>query len=69
MPHGLYFDDQDNMWVTDVAMHQVMRFPAGKKEADIVLGEKLKRGTDHEHFCKPTDVTVLPTGEFFVADG
>ena len=23
MPHGLSIDDKDNMWMTDVALHQV----------------------------------------------
>jgi len=26
-------------------------------------------GSDSNHFCKPTDVAVLSTGEFFVSDG
>lgn len=26
-------------------------------------------GSDDKHFCKPTDVAVASTGEFFVADG
>lgn len=25
--------------------------------------------SDNKHFCKPTDVAVASTGEFFVADG
>jgi len=33
------------------------------------LGEKLVPGTDDKHFCKPTDVAIASTGEFFVADG
>ena len=23
MPHGLHIDSEDNMWITDVALHQV----------------------------------------------
>jgi hypothetical protein len=23
MPHGLFIDNQENIWLTDVAMHQV----------------------------------------------
>ena len=31
MPHGLEIDNNDNIWVTDVAMHQVFKFnPNGK---------------------------------------
>lgn len=25
LPHGLYIDFEDNIWVTDVALHQVYR--------------------------------------------
>lgn len=48
---------------------QVMRIPRGSRMPDLVLGEKLVPGSDDSHFCKPSDVAVLPTGEFFVADG
>ena len=69
MPHGLTIDHNDNLWVTDVALHQVMRFPKGSRSPDLVLGQKLQPGFDDESFCKPTDVAVLPSGEFFIADG
>ena len=69
MPHGLTLDHEDNVWVTDVALHQVMRFPKGAKTPDLVLGTKLEPGYDDDSFCKPADVVVLKTGEFFVADG
>ena len=69
MPHGLTIDNHDNIWVTDVALHQVMRFPNGSTTADLVLGKKLEPGFDDVRFCKPADVAVLKTGEFFVADG
>merc|ERR1712037_476057 len=29
MPHGLDIDGEGNIWVTDVGLHQVMKFPAG----------------------------------------
>jgi hypothetical protein len=35
----------------------------------MTLGHKLVPGSDDEHFCKPTDVAIASTGEFFVADG
>ncbi|XP_041372877.1 peptidyl-glycine alpha-amidating monooxygenase B-like [Gigantopelta aegis] len=69
MPHGMEVDSHGNMWITDVALHQVMRIPAGAKEPDLVLGERFTPGNDDSHFCKPTDVAVLSTGEFYVADG
>lgn len=29
----------------------------------------MEPGSDNEHFCKPTDVAVAASGDFFVADG
>jgi len=71
MPHGLTIDAEGNTYVTDVGLHQVMRFPAGETETpDLVLGVAFESGKDEKHFCKPTDVAVSErTGDFFVADG
>jgi len=46
-----------------------MRFNVGSSQPDLILGEQFVPGSDKEHFCKPTDVAVLSTGEFFVSDG
>ncbi|VDP13321.1 unnamed protein product [Soboliphyme baturini] len=60
MPHGLTCDKQGNVWLTDVALHQ----------PTLVLGEAFVPGSDQKHFCKPTDVAVLESGDaIFVADG
>jgi len=69
MPHGLTLDHEGNAWLTDVAMHQVFKVPAGTNTPSLVLGEKFVPGSDDKHFCKPTDVAVASTGEFFVGDG
>ncbi|XP_076465980.1 peptidyl-glycine alpha-amidating monooxygenase B-like [Babylonia areolata] len=69
MPHGIEVDQQGNVWLTDVALHQVFRIPAGGTEANLILGERFVHGDDDDHFCKPTDVAVLKSGEFFVSDG
>jgi peptidylamidoglycolate lyase len=70
MPHGLTIDGEGNTYVTDVGLHQVMRFPAGKTTPDLVLGVAFESGNDEKHFCKPTDVAVSErNGDFFVADG
>jgi DNA-binding beta-propeller fold protein YncE len=66
--HGLHVDPWDNVWITDVSRHLVMKFnPAG--ELIHTLGEDGKAGEDDRHFFQPTHVCVLPTGEFFVTDG
>ncbi|XP_071746304.1 peptidyl-glycine alpha-amidating monooxygenase B isoform X2 [Lepeophtheirus salmonis] len=75
MPHMITIDSQNNVWVTDVALHQVMKFsPYGgtgaKKTPLIQLGKKFEPGSDKLHFCKPTSVAVTEDGRnFFVADG
>ncbi|KAL3866558.1 hypothetical protein ACJMK2_043847 [Sinanodonta woodiana] len=69
MPHGITVDKDGNVWVTDVGLHQVMKFPKGSHDANIVLGEALVPGSDDRHFCKPTDVAVASNGDFFVSDG
>ncbi|WP_404335493.1 peptidyl-alpha-hydroxyglycine alpha-amidating lyase family protein [Sphingomonas sp. MMS12-HWE2-04] len=68
MPHGLSVDAQDNIWLTDVALHQVFKFsPEGKLL--LSLGEAGVPGTDGKHFNRPTDIAVLPDGSFYVSDG
>jgi hypothetical protein len=70
MPHGLHIDRNDAVWVTDVALHQVMRFEkGGGSTPSLVLGAQFKPGSDQYHFCKPSDVATLDSGEFFVSDG
>lgn len=73
MPHGLTIDHEYNVWVTDVALHQVMKFSSNNMKIDtnplLVLGTAFKPGNGRDTFCKPTSVAVLPNGEFFVADG
>ncbi|KAK7072789.1 hypothetical protein SK128_007896, partial [Halocaridina rubra] len=71
MPHGLTLDKDDNIWVTDVGLHQVLKFPAGYGNGQplLTLGQRFEPGSDDSHFCKPTGVAVLKSGEFFVSDG
>jgi DNA-binding beta-propeller fold protein YncE len=68
MPHGLSVDTEANLWLTDVAMHQVFKYSNGKRV--LTLGESFVPGSDSKHFCKPTDVAVTNDGSFiYVADG
>ena len=61
-------DSQGNLWLTDVAMHQVFKYADG--EIKMTLGEAFVPGHDEKHFCKPTDVAVSNDGSaIFVADG
>lgn len=69
MPHGLTIDYYNNIWLTDVALHQVFKYDSTGTDILLVLGVKFEPGGDKSHFCKPTSVAVLPNGDFFVADG
>jgi DNA-binding beta-propeller fold protein YncE len=66
--HGLHVDPRDNVWVTDVGRHLVMKFsPDG--ELLLTLGFDGQPGCDARHFDQPTHTCVVPSGEIFVTDG
>ncbi|CAH0592813.1 unnamed protein product [Chrysodeixis includens] len=70
IPHGITVDIEGNVWVTDVALHQVFKFtPDQRQKPALVLGEKFIPGNSDTRFCKPSAVAVLSNGDFFVADG
>src|SRR4051812_18643519 len=68
LPHSLTVDAADNVWVADVALHQVFKFSHDGKLL-LSIGERAVPGDDTEHFNRPTDVAVLPDGSFYVSDG
>jgi peptidylamidoglycolate lyase len=68
LPHGLTIDGHDNLWLTDVGLHQVFKFsPDGKLL--LTIGVARVAGADRSHFNMPTDVAVLSDGSFYVSDG
>ncbi|XP_031553480.1 peptidyl-glycine alpha-amidating monooxygenase B-like isoform X3 [Actinia tenebrosa] len=70
LPHGLTVDRDNNLWLTDVGLHQVFKYgPGGSDEALITLGTKLIPGDGWNQFCKPTGVAIDSDGSFFVSDG
>lgn len=71
--HGLHIDDEDNLWVTDVANHIVMKFDA---DGDLLmmLGEMAQSGEWNEEdnsrrFNQPNEVTLDSAGNVYVAQG
>lgn len=68
MPHGLTVDKQNNIWVTDVGLHQVFKFDY-KGKLLMKLGEARVSGNDSLHFNMPTDIAVADDGSFYVSDG
>lgn len=78
LPHSIHVDSEGNTWVSDVALHQVMKFPApdpedggaaARVEPELVLGKALEAGSDEEHFCKPTSIVTSTSGIVYIADG
>ena len=69
MPHGLTVDRHGNSWITDVGLHQVMKFPARELNPELTVGEAFVPGSGNNHPCQPSDVAVTPAGYFFVSDG
>jgi len=70
MPHGISVDLEGNVWVTDVALHQVFRFIHGSWDSPgLVLGEAFVPGNDLNHFCMPTDVAISSSGTVYISDG
>lgn len=68
MPHGLTVDKQNNIWLTDVGLHQVFKFSHEGKLL-MKLGVAKVPGNDSLHFNLPTDIAVADDGSFFVSDG
>lgn len=76
-PHGMYVDQDGNVWVTDAVGfgdqpeglgHVVYKFsPTG--ELLMTLGTKGVAGDGPDTFNQPSDVLVAPNGDIFVADG
>ncbi|MBC2839715.1 peptidyl-alpha-hydroxyglycine alpha-amidating lyase family protein [Robiginitalea sp. SC105] len=68
MPHGLEVDPDNNIWITDVGLQQILKFnPDG--ELLLAIGEATVLGNDSTHFALPTDVASARDGSFYVSDG
>jgi sugar lactone lactonase YvrE len=72
-PHGLRIDQDDNIWVTDVEQHIVLKLsPEGR--VLMVLGQQNNKGEfDKERnmalFYKPADIAFGLDDDLYVADG
>jgi DNA-binding beta-propeller fold protein YncE len=66
--HGLRIDRDDNVWITDLGHHLVMKFNAEGKHL-LTLGTKGEAGVGKDRFNKPADVAFGRQGEIYVADG
>jgi len=68
IPHGLYVDTEDTIWVTDVGRHQVFQFDMEGKLL-MTLGKERMPGLGATQFNKPTDVVRDLGGRIYVSDG
>ncbi len=71
VPHGLFVDHNDYVWVGSRPHHQVLKF---SREGELVLtiGEQDETGgsNDPDLLGRPSDIWVNPeTNEAFIADG
>src|SRR5260370_15436355 len=72
-PHGIHVDGRGNVWGTDARGkdgrgHQVFKFSQEGKRL-LSLGKAGVTGEGPHTFNQPSDVTVGPNGDIFVADG
>ncbi len=65
--HGLRIDADDNVWVTDMKGHRVLKYDRTGKLL-LALGTG-KPGDGEDQFNQPTDVAFGKRGEFYVSDG
>ena len=68
VPHGITIDSANNVWVTDVGLHQVFKFSHNGRVL-LKLGEARVGGWDATHFNQPTDIAIRQDGSFYVSDG
>jgi DNA-binding beta-propeller fold protein YncE len=70
-PNGAHFiriDPEGNVWAANFLEHVIRKHsPEGKLL--LTIGQVGVAGSDREHFNKPTDMAVLPSGDIFVTDG
>jgi len=66
--HGLRWNAEGDLWVTDSKNHTVIKYRVDGKPL-LILGERGKPGEDETHFNRPTDVAVGRDDAFFVSDG
>jgi len=68
LPHMITIDNEDNLWVTDVVLQQIVKLNS-KGKLLYSLGEKYKSGNDSSHFNQPTDIAFLKDNSFYISDG
>ena len=66
--HGIFIDDEDNVWCTERETHCIFKFnPQG--ELVMTIGVPGQEGAPGEPFRLPTDLAVASNGDLFISDG
>jgi hypothetical protein len=71
-PHSIHispYDPERRVWVIDDSKHQILVFSNDGQRLIRTFGEPGVAGADAKHFARPTGITWLPDGTFFVTDG
>ncbi|MBI4888627.1 MAG: hypothetical protein HY824_16135 [Acidobacteria bacterium] len=71
-PHSVYvspYDAQKYVWIVDDHSHAIFKFTNDGRQLVQTIGTPGKAGSDASHFNRPTFMTWLPDGSFFVSDG
>jgi sugar lactone lactonase YvrE len=71
-PHAVYvspYDPDKHVWIVDDFRHAIFKFTNDGRELVQTIGTYGEPGADATHFFRPTFMTWLPDGTFFVADG
>jgi peptidylamidoglycolate lyase len=68
VPHGITTDDENNVFLTDVAMQQIYKFTHEGKLL-FAIGEPQVGAWDGKHFNQPTDIAIRHDGTFYISDG
>ena len=66
--HGIFIDDNDNIYCTERDTHVMRKFTT-EGELLMTLGTPDEPGAEGEPFNKPTDLAIGPDGEMYLTDG
>jgi DNA-binding beta-propeller fold protein YncE len=66
--HFIRIGPSGKIWAANIKTHTIRKYsPEGKLL--LTLGEPGQAGSDENHFDRPTDMVILPSGDIFVSDG
>ena len=71
-PHSVYispYDKDKYVWLVDDYRHAIFKFTHDMKKLVQTIGTPNVHGSDATHFYRPTYMSWLPDGTFFIADG